>query len=1032
MKHVLRTLSVPIKQWAYNTITLLAFLLLIGGSTTTLLRAAPVLAPTATQGIAYKIALTGNTYEVYMRPDITPSAPNLTLTAQVTLKVPHGTGLDRFVISNLQSTVAGTVWSANSRIDAPTEAPGFDYISFVVDFPGGDRTIFKWTANQEVKLFSFKNSGACLGGLALIDNDTDPFNKLPNSVGTNPGNQITVLGIAKENAYIGNYDPGKANCTPSANNDSDGDGVSDPIEDGNTDGDNNPATNPGPDTDGDGTPNYLDTDDDGDSVLTHYEDLNNDGNWLNDDIDGDGKPNYLDNDDDNDSVPTIYEDVNGDGDPTNDDTDSDSIWNMIDLDDDGDGALTIDEDPNGNGNPRDDDSDGDKIPDYLDPDDFPPGDGDSDQDLVPDSAECPTGIPCRDTDKDGRPDYLDKDDDGDGLLTSDEDLNKDGNPRNDDTDHDGTPDYLDNDNALGIEFAIFYRKGSYEVYMRPNADPKAPNLTLTAQVTLKVPHLLGLNRFTVSNLINSVPGTQWSLTSRIDAPIEGPAFDYLSFVVSFTGGDHGVYEWSAGQEVKAFTFRNTGACNGIVRLMENNTDPFNQLPNSVNTNPGNQIDVLGVDRNNAYIGNYGSATADCTILDSDNDGIVDPLEDANLDGDNNPATNPGPDTDGDGVPNYLDPDDDGDGLPTTDEDSSHDGDLTNDDNDRDRIPDYLDPNDKIGGLLWNDQNGDGLQQVNEDRLPSTTVYLYRLEGASSRRVLTMTTDSIGNFATTALLHGRYYVEFPAPGDTVPTKADQGNDDTIDSDGIRTGLERVSRTSVIRTGFDNALFLRDAGFVIPAAITATVFNDRDRDGIRDEGELSVPGATVILYDSTGREIGRVVADEDGLFYFDLLTPDQYTIKVIPPTGFETLSSDLFALPPLEPGGSLVTDLNIAQRETTPKDPKSIALVSFTATPRAGTILIRWETAAEENTRGFHVHMGTGVEFASSARLTSHLVLSQSSRGGVYEIEMPYDPLYDPPLNQLSFWLVEVEVDDTEHLYGPTVIVTPALYLPLIRR
>ncbi|MEZ4861095.1 MAG: SdrD B-like domain-containing protein [Caldilineaceae bacterium] len=1010
-------------------VSILVIWLTAAGSLTAQVQAAPA-APMDTQGIAYKIVLSGNTYEVYMRPDVTPSAPNLTLTAQVTLKAPHATGTDRFTVSDLQSTVAGAVWSTTSRMDAPTEDTAADYISFVVDFPGGNRTVYDWKADQEIKVFTFKNSGACLGAVALLNNDTDPFNQLPNSVGTNPGNQITVLGIAKDNAYIGNYGT-PANCTPAANNDSDGDGVPDQIEDANTDGDNNPATNAGPDTDGDGKPNYLDIDDDGDSVLTRYEDVNNDGNWLNDDIDGDGIPNYLDDDDDNDAVPTIYEDINGDGDPTNDDTDGDFIWNMIDLDDDGDGALTINEDPNNNGDPRDDDSDGDGIPDYLDPDDFPPGDGDSDVDGVPDGAECPTGIPCRDTDGDGRPDYLDRDDDGDGINTIDEDTNQDGNPRNDDSDHDGIPNYLDNDNSLGIEFGIFYRHGLYEVYMRPNADPHAPNLTLTSQVTIKAPHAVGLSRFTVSNLVSSTPGTSWSLTSRIDGPAEDPNTDYLSFVVSFTGGDHGVYEWSAGQEVKVFTFRNTGACNGIVRLIENDSDSFNQLPNSVGTNPGNQIDVLGIERNNAYIGNYGEAEADCTILDSDGDGVPDPFEDANLDGDNNPATNPGPDTDGDGIPNYLDPDDDGDGIPTIDEDASLDGDPTNDDNDRDRIPDYLDPNDRIGGVIWLDTNGDGLRQVNEERMPDQPVLLYRLVGASSVQVMTMTTDSEGGFLTPALPHSRYYLEFVAPDGLVPTKANRGTDDSIDSDGVRTGLERNSRTAIIQTGFANALHARDGGFVVPASVEAVVFNDRNRNGVRDEGEEPIPGATVILFDSDGNEVARVVADEDGLFSFADLTPDTYQIQVIPPDGYVRVVSDLVTLPPLEPGGSLSQDLGVAQTSV-PTDPKAIDLVSFTADPQDETILIRWETAAEEETQGFHIYMGSTSAFATSTRLTSYLVASQGSHGGVYELTLPYNPQYDPPLYELRFWLVELELDGKENHYGPITILTPTIYLPMVTR
>ncbi|MCP3991113.1 MAG: hypothetical protein GY724_18715, partial [Actinomycetia bacterium] len=80
-------------------------------------------------------------------------------------------------------------------------------------------------------------------------------------------------------------------------------------------------------------------------------------------------------------------------------------------------------------------------------------------------------------------------------------------------------------------------------------------------------------------------------------------------------------------------------------------------------------------------------------LDSDSDGLCDLEEDANTDLDNNPATTPGPDTDGDTTPNYLDSDDDGDGTPTASEnaDPNADGDPRDAlDSDRDGEPDYLD------------------------------------------------------------------------------------------------------------------------------------------------------------------------------------------------------------------------------------------------------------------------------------------------------------------------------------------------------
>ncbi|CAM3506375.1 T9SS type A sorting domain-containing protein [Aequorivita lipolytica] len=109
---------------------------------------------------------------------------------------------------------------------------------------------------------------------------------------------------------------------------------------------------------------------DGDGIANEDEDLNNNGNLNDDDTDGDGIPNYLDSDDDGDSVLTLDE-TTGIGAgvaPTYIyiDTDSDGIENYLDNDDDGDGTLTIDEDYNNNGTPIDDDTNANGIPDFLD------------------------------------------------------------------------------------------------------------------------------------------------------------------------------------------------------------------------------------------------------------------------------------------------------------------------------------------------------------------------------------------------------------------------------------------------------------------------------------------------------------------------------------------------------------------------------------------------------------------------------------------------------------------------------------------
>ncbi len=113
------------------------------------------------------------------------------------------------------------------------------------------------------------------------------------------------------------------------------------------------------------------TDSDGDGIPNIDEDLNGNGDLDDDDTDDDDIPNYLDEDDDGDSVDTSIEiEGIGAGFAPQDfiDTDNDLIENYLDNDDDGDTILTINEDYNDNGSPLDDDLNNNDIPDFLDPD----------------------------------------------------------------------------------------------------------------------------------------------------------------------------------------------------------------------------------------------------------------------------------------------------------------------------------------------------------------------------------------------------------------------------------------------------------------------------------------------------------------------------------------------------------------------------------------------------------------------------------------------------------------------------------------
>jgi hypothetical protein len=243
------------------------------------------------------------------------------------------------------------------------------------------------------------------------------------------------------------------NQTIDCTGDEDEDGICDEYE----------GRDQGIDTDGDGTPDYLDEDSDGDGISDADE-----RGWVGEDqppvdTDRDGVADFRDEDSDNNGILDCDEGM--------EDTDNDGMKNFADLDDDGDYILDEVELGQYPSNPLD--SDGDTIPDYHDEDsdadtildgaegdDDTDGDGtldyldhDADGDSISDSVEAGDDdlhTPPVDSDEDGYPDFKDSDSDNDGLADGDEDLNGNGivdagesDPRVADTDGDGVSDLIE-------------------------------------------------------------------------------------------------------------------------------------------------------------------------------------------------------------------------------------------------------------------------------------------------------------------------------------------------------------------------------------------------------------------------------------------------------------------------------------------------------------------------------------------------------------------------------------------------------------
>lgn len=115
----------------------------------------------------------------------------------------------------------------------------------------------------------------------------------------------------------------------------------------------------------------------------------------------------------------------------------------------------------------------------------------------------------------------------------------------------------------------------------------------------------------------------------------------------------------------------------------------------------NDVPPANIDIKSSSESTSGTITITTLLTEDDNDGIPAALEDINGNGD---LTDD--DTDGDGIPNYLDQDDDGDNVPTTAEKVNYtvaNGLSNAQDSDGDGIPDYLDADDDGDGIKTRDE-----------------------------------------------------------------------------------------------------------------------------------------------------------------------------------------------------------------------------------------------------------------------------------------------------------------------------------------
>ncbi len=183
----------------------------------------------------------------------------------------------------------------------------------------------------------------------------------------------------------------------------------------------------------------------------------------------------------------------------------------------------------------------------------------------------------------------------------------------------------------------------------------------------------------------------------------------------------------------------------------------------------------------------------------------------------------------------------------------------------------------IGNRVWEDLNGDGIQDQGEPGLFNVTVELYN--SISDQLVNTTTTNSTGNYLFSDLTPGDYYVIVTKPDSSWKFSPQfQGTDDELDSDVYSNG-----KTPLITIISGQNQLNLDAGLYKYSTIGSLVWTDLNADGIKDENETGLSNVIVHLYSQAGTILDSAVTDTAGNFNFSSV-PGSYYLEFILPSGY----------------------------------------------------------------------------------------------------------------------------------------------------
>ena len=183
------------------------------------------------------------------------------------------------------------------------------------------------------------------------------------------------------------------------------------------------------------------------------------------------------------------------------------------------------------------------------------------------------------------------------------------------------------------------------------------------------------------------------------------------------------------------------------------------------------------------------------------------------------------------------------------------------------------------GVIWNDADGDGVQDPEEIGLGGVTVELQ--DGCTPGVDCPITTTAPdGSYSFVGLRPDLYTVEVTDTAGALTGYTQTGDPD---EPGTCSVCDSLSTTVVNLTTGDQSL---DFGYRNGSLddISGRIFDDEDADGVEDPGESGLAGVTVALLDDAGNVLATTTTDANGDYVFPDLPSGSYSVRVTDEAGF----------------------------------------------------------------------------------------------------------------------------------------------------